>query len=99
VATTSLAGSNATVAIQTDITNHSAVATANGSLTSTILDAANNPVASVISAVSVPPGQDLVVTQVVSFAASLWSLQTPYLYNLAITVSNQTAGSGPMPGR
>ena len=89
VATTSLLGSNATVAIQTDITNQSTVATTNGSLTSTILDAANNPVASVSSAVSIPPGRDLVVTQVISFVASRWSLQTPYLYNLATTVGNQ----------
>ena len=36
VATTSLAGSNATLTVQTDVTNQSGSATANGSLTSTI---------------------------------------------------------------
>jgi len=91
VATTSLVGSNATITIQTDVTNQSGGATVNGSLTSTILDAGNNPVATVTSAVSVPAGQDLVVTQTVSLTANLWSLQTPYLYNLATTVSNQNA--------
>jgi beta-galactosidase len=91
VATTSLIGSNSTITIQTDITNQSSVITANGSLTSTILDASNHAVISIASAVSVPPGQDLVVTQTVSLTANLWSLQTPYLYNLVTTVSNQNA--------
>ena len=92
VATTSLVGSNATITVQTDVTNESGTATANGSLTSTILDANRNPVATVTSPVSVPAGQDLVVTQTVAVAnANLWSLQTPYLYNLQTTVSNQNA--------
>ncbi|MFZ0826187.1 MAG: beta-galactosidase GalA [Verrucomicrobiia bacterium] len=91
VATTSLVGSNATITIQTEVTNQSGVVTASGNLTSTIFDAGNNPVATVTSAVSVPAGQDLVVTQTVSLTANLWSLQTPYLYNLVTTVSNQNA--------
>jgi beta-galactosidase len=89
VATTSLIGSNATITVQTDVTNQSGAATASGSLTSTILDASNHAVVSVTSAVSVPPGQDLIVTQSVALTANLWSLQTPYLYNLVTTVSNQ----------
>jgi beta-galactosidase len=80
VATTSLSGSNATITVQTDVTNQSGLATAN-----------RNPVATVTSAVSVPAGQDLVVTQTVMLTANLWSLQTPYLYNLQTAVSNQNA--------
>ncbi len=91
VATTALSGSNATLTMQTDVTNQSATMTANGSLTSTIFDAGSNAVASVTSAVSVPAGQDMVVTQTVTMTANLWSLQTPCLYNLVTTVSNQNA--------
>ncbi len=92
VATTSLVGSNAVLTVQTEVTNESGTATVNGSLTSTILDANSNPVATVASSVSVPAGQDLVVTQMVALAsANLWSLETPYLYNLQTTVSNQNA--------
>ena len=91
VATTSLTGSNATITVQTDITNESGTATANASLTSKILDANSNVVATATSAVSVPAGHDLVVTQTFTLTANLWSLQTPYLYNLATTVSNQNA--------
>ena len=92
VATTSLVGSNATLTVQTDVTNQSGTATASGSLTSTIFDAGNHAVATITTAVSVPAGQDLVVTQTVAVAnANLWSLQTPYLYNLVTTVSNQNA--------
>jgi beta-galactosidase len=92
VATTSLVGSNATLTVQTDVTNQSGTATANGSLTSTIFDASNHAVATVTTAVSVPAGHDLVVTQTVAMAnANLWSLNTPYMYNLATTVSNQSA--------
>ena len=92
VATTSLVGSNAALTVQTDVTNESGTATASGSLTSTILDANRNPVATITSPVSVPAGQDLVVTQTMALAnANLWSLQTPYLYNLQTTVSNQNA--------
>jgi len=91
VATTSLAGSNATITLQTDVTNQSGLVTANGSLTSTIFDANSNAVATVTSAVSVPASQDLIATQTVTLAAKLWSLQTPYLYNLVTVVSNQNA--------
>jgi beta-galactosidase len=93
VATTSLDGSNATITVQTDVTNQSGVATDNGSLTSAILDANSNTVARVTSAVSVPAGQDLVVTQTLTLTANLWSPQTPYLYNLVSTVRNQNAVS------
>jgi len=86
-----LLGSNATLTVQTDITNQSALA-ASASLTSTILDANSNAVASASSTITVPAGQDLVVTQTVAVAnAHLWSPQTPYLYNMVSTVSNQNA--------
>ena len=91
VATTSLSGSNATLTIQTDVTNQSGSATASGSLTSTIFDAGSNAVATVTTAISVPANQDLVVTQTVSLTANLWSPQTPYLYSLVSTVTNQSA--------
>jgi beta-galactosidase len=89
-ATTSLAGSNATVTVQTEVTNQSGVATVNGSLTSLILDANRNTVATVTSPLSLAAGGDLIVTQAVAFNANLWSPQTPYLYQLATTVSNQS---------
>jgi beta-galactosidase len=92
VATTSLADSNATITVQTDVTNQSG-SIATGSLTSTILDASNNPVTNLTSAISVPAGQDLVVTQTVTVAANLWSPATPYLYNLVSTVTNQSAAA------
>jgi beta-galactosidase len=91
VATTSLVGSHATVTVQTDVTNQSATATTDGSMTSTIFDANSNAVAAVTSALNVPAGQHLVVTQTVTLTANLWSPQTPYLYNLVTTVSNQNA--------
>ncbi len=88
VATTNLVGSNATLTVQTDVTNQSGTV-ASGSLTSTILDANSNAVTAISSAISVPAGNDLVVTQTVTMPANLWSLQTPYLYNLVSTVTNQ----------
>jgi len=91
VATTSIVGSNATITVQTDVTNQSGAVTAGGSLTSTIFDAGGNAVATVTSAASVPAGQDLIVTQTLSLTANLWSLQSPYLYNLVTTASNQNA--------
>jgi beta-galactosidase len=93
VATTKLAGSNATVTVQTDVTNQSGAASAGGSLTSTINDGLGHTIASVASPVSVPPGGDLVVTQTLTLTANLWSPQTPYLYHLTSTVSNQNAAS------
>ncbi len=89
--TSALAGSNATVKIQTEVTNQSNTATSSGTLTSTIYDASSNVVASVTSAISLAAGHGLVATQTVSFAANLWSLQTPYLYKLVTTISNQNA--------
>ncbi|MGD0251473.1 MAG: beta-galactosidase GalA [Verrucomicrobiota bacterium] len=91
--TTSLAGSNATVTIQTEVTNQSAVATVNGSVTSLILDANSNAVATITSPLSVSAGGDLIVTQAVAFNANLWSPQTPYLYQLVTTVSNQNSAA------
>ncbi|MGD0816065.1 MAG: beta-galactosidase GalA [Verrucomicrobiota bacterium] len=91
VATTSLEGSNATITLQTDVTNQTGTATVNGSLSSTIFDANSNAVATITSAISVPAGQDLVVTQTLTLTANLWSPQTPYLYNLVSTVSNNNA--------
>jgi beta-galactosidase len=91
VATTSLAGSNAIITVQTDVTNESGTATANGSLTSTIFDANSNAVAAIASALSIPAGRNLVITQTLALSAHLWSPQTPYLYNLASTISNQSA--------
>ncbi|MGB7746903.1 MAG: beta-galactosidase GalA [Verrucomicrobiia bacterium] len=89
---TTLSGANATVTVQTTVTNQSSSATVNGSLTSTILDANSNAVTAVTSNLNLAPGQGLVVTQTLTVAnAHLWSLQTPYLYNLASTVSNATA--------
>jgi beta-galactosidase len=89
--TSTLSGSNATVTIRTDVTNQSNAATVNGNLISTIRDANGNAVASVASPLNIPAGQDLVVTQSVSFVANLWSLETPYLYKLVTIVSNQNA--------
>jgi beta-galactosidase len=91
VYTSALSGSNATVTIQTEVTNQSNVATSNGRLISTIYDAAGNAVASSSSALNIQAGKELVATQTVSFAANLWSLETPYLYKLVTTISNQNA--------
>ena len=89
VATTSLVGSNTTVTVQTEVTNQSAVATVNSSVTSLILDENTNTVATVTSPLNLSAGQSSTVTQAVSFNANLWSPQTPYLYQLVTTVSNQ----------
>jgi len=92
--TTAIAGANATVTVQTTVTNQSSSATVNGSLTSTILDANSNAVTAVTSNLNLAAGQGLVVTQTLTVAnARLWSLQTPYLYNLVSTVSNSTAAA------
>jgi beta-galactosidase len=92
VATSSLVGSNATITVQTTVTNQSGAMTTSGSLTSTILDANSNAVTTVTSNLTLAAGQTLVVTQTLAVAnANLWSLQTPYLYNLVSTVSNQNA--------
>jgi beta-galactosidase len=92
VATTSLVGSNATITVQTTVTNQGNTATVNGTLTSTLLDANSNAVTAVTSNLTLSAGQGLVVTQTLSVAnANLWSLQTPYLYNLVSTVSNAAA--------
>ena len=92
VATTSLAGSNATITVQTTVTNQSSSSTVNGTLTSTILDANSNAVITVTSNLTLAANQGLIVTQTLAVAnANLWSLQTPYLYNLVSTVSNATA--------
>jgi beta-galactosidase len=90
VATTNLAGSNATITVQTDVTNQSGTV-ASGNLTSTILDANSNAVTAITSAISVPARNHLVVTQTVTMPANLWSLQTPYLYNLVSAITNQNA--------
>jgi beta-galactosidase len=92
VATTSLAGSNATITIQTAVTNQSGASSVNASLTSTIQDANSNTVTAVTSNLTLAAGQGITVTQTVAVAnANLWSLQTPYLYNLQTTLSNQNA--------
>ena len=92
MATTSLAGSNATITVQTTVTNQSGTATVNGTLTSTLLDANSNAVTAVTSNLTLSAGQGLIVTQTLAVAnANLWSLQTPYLYNLVSTVSNTAA--------
>jgi beta-galactosidase len=93
VATTSLVGSNATVQMQTEVTNQSGVATMNGTVTSMILDSKSNAVATVTSPLNLSGSGDLIVTQTVSFNATLWSPQTPYLYQLVTTVSNQNASA------
>ena len=90
--TTALAGANATVTVQTTVTNQSGSATVNGKLISTILDASSNAVTAVTSNLNLTAGQGLVVTQTLTVAnAHLWSLQAPYLYNLVTTVSNASA--------
>jgi len=89
-ATTSLAGSNATITVQTTVTNQSAL-TVTGSLTSTLRDGGSNTVAAVASALSLAAGQGIIVTQTLAVAnARLWSLQTPHLYDLVSSVSNAT---------
>jgi beta-galactosidase len=90
-AITALVGSNATVTVQTEVTNQSGVATVNCSVTSLILDANSNAAATITSPLSVPSGQGLTLTQAVAFTANLWSPQTPYMYQLVTTVSNQNA--------
>jgi beta-galactosidase len=90
--TTTLAGANATVTVQTTVTNQSLSPTVNGKLISTIFDASSNTVTAVTSNLNLAAGQGLVVTQTLTVAnAKLWSLQTPYLYNLVTTVSNAGA--------
>jgi beta-galactosidase len=92
VATTSLVGSNATITIQTSITNESGIATTQASLTSTIINANSNAVTVISSNITLAANQVLTVTQIVTLAnANLWSLQTPYLYKLVSTISNQNA--------
>jgi beta-galactosidase len=92
VATTALAGSNATITIQTTVTNQSNVPTLNASLTSTILDANSNAVAAATVSFSLGAYQGSVVAQTLAVTnANLWSLKTPYLYKLASVVSNQAA--------
>ncbi|MGB7769060.1 MAG: beta-galactosidase GalA [Verrucomicrobiia bacterium] len=94
VATSSLVGSNATLTIQTTVTNQGGSSTVNGSLTSTIQDANSNAVVATTTPFSLAAGQGMIVTQTVSVAsANLWSLQTPYMYNLASTVSNQNVAA------
>ena len=92
-ATTSLdlVSSNATVTVQTEVTNQSGVATVNGSVTSLILDANSNTVATTTSLLNLSAGQGSTLSQAVSFSANLWSPQTPYLYRLVTTISNQNA--------
>ena len=90
LATTSLVGSNATITVQTTVTNQSNASTVNGTLTSTLFDANSNAVTAVTSNLTLAAGQGLIVTQTLSVInANLWSLQMPYLYNLVSTVSNQ----------
>ena len=91
VTTTALVGNNATLTLQTVVTNQSGLTITNGSVTSTIWDASSNAVAALTSAVTVAPGQDLIVTQSITLAAHGWSPSTPYLYQLVTTVSNQNA--------
>ncbi|MGD0816500.1 MAG: beta-galactosidase GalA [Verrucomicrobiota bacterium] len=91
VATTNLSGVNAGICIQTVITNEGARA-AEGTLTSTILDAGSNIVAMTTSAISIPGETNELVTETFNLTnANLWSLQTPYLYNLVSAVSNLNA--------
>jgi len=92
VATSSLNESNATLTLETVVTNQSAAPTINASLTSTILDAHGNDVTTLTANLTLAANQGLVVTQTVTMTnASLWSLETPYLYKLVSTVSNQAA--------
>jgi beta-galactosidase len=78
--------------VQTDGHQPSSGSTVNGTLTSTILDANSNAVTAVTSNLNLAAGQGLIVTQTLAVAnANLWSLQTPYLYNLVSTVSNAAA--------
>jgi beta-galactosidase len=93
-ATTSLVGSNATIMVQTTVTNQSSSTTVNGSLTSALFDANSNMVTTVTSNLTLVAGQGLVVTQTMEVvSANLWSLRTPYLYNLVSIVSNQNVAA------
>ena len=71
-ATTSLnlVSSNATETIQTEITNQSASATVNASVTSTIFDENSNAVATITSPLNLLAAGDLIVTQAVVFNAN-----------------------------
>jgi beta-galactosidase len=91
VYTSALSGSNATLTIQTEVTNQDSAATSKGTLTSTVYDAAGKVVAGATAALDIPAGRNLAATQTVSLPANLWSPQTPYLYKLVTTVSNQNA--------
>jgi beta-galactosidase len=91
--TASLVGSNATVTVLTEVTNQSGTATVNGSVTSLVLDVNSNTVATITSPLNLSAGQGLTATQAVAFTANFWSPQTPYLYRLVTTVSNQNSAA------
>jgi len=91
---TSLVGSNATITVQTAVTNQSS--SANGQWHPDFDDSRrnSNAVTAVTSNLTLTANQGLIVTQTLAVAnANLWSLQTPYLYNLASTVSNQSVAA------
>jgi beta-galactosidase len=91
IATTAIAGSNATITLQTTATNQSSLPTVNASLTSAIMDANSNVVIALATNLALGAYQGLIVTQAVTVPVNLWSPQTPYLYNLSSTISNQNS--------
>ena len=78
---------DATVSVYTDVTN-ARTAAVTTTVRSDILDTQGRGVGTISTAQTLPVGSSLRVTQQIPLAkASLWSLDSPYLYRLRSTVS------------
>jgi beta-galactosidase len=85
--TNKITGGNALVTVRTTLDNSNA-SPANCTLTSTILDAQSNTVVSAVQGITIPAGTNQIVAQTVTITnAHLWSLNSPYLYQLVSTVT------------
>lgn len=86
--TSAVNGTNATVAVQTQVNNDNTNSVAACILVSTIVDSSGNTVATATQALSVPKGGNHVVTQTLSITnVHLWSLQSPNLYQMVSTIT------------